>query len=185
MFRTQKPKLHSRKNLSSCLKIKIITYKTIIFTTGILHFGKRTDWKRVGVFENRVLRRISEPNRWDLTGGRWKLHEQLRVPYTSPIITAAYRSTRGLCNAWEIREMHNKVWWGNLIKQETTYKTYALMPGYSNGFSEHRMGVEFIWLRREINLGFQKMERISLLSYDSLSFPSTLLHGNISVFVYN
>jgi hypothetical protein len=43
----------------------------------------------------------------------------------------------------------------------------------------------FIWLRREIYLGFQKIERISLLPYDSLSFPSTLLRGNISVFVYN
>jgi hypothetical protein len=43
----------------------------------------------------------------------------------------------------------------------------------------------FIWLKREINLGLQKMERISLLPYDLSSFPSTLLHGNISVFVYN
>jgi hypothetical protein len=43
----------------------------------------------------------------------------------------------------------------------------------------------FFWLRREINLGFQKTERMSLLPYDSLSFPSTLLRGNITVFVYN
>jgi hypothetical protein len=59
------------------------------------------------------------------------------------------------------------------------------MPGHSNGLSGHRTGVEFIWLRTEINLGFQKMERISLLPYDSLSFPNTLLHGNVSAFVYN
>lgn len=33
----------NKKKLSSCLKIKITTYKTIILPIGILHLEKRTD----------------------------------------------------------------------------------------------------------------------------------------------
>jgi hypothetical protein len=43
----------------------------------------------------------------------------------------------------------------------------------------------FIWLREKVNLGFQKIHKISFLPYDSLSFPSILLCGNIAVLVYN
>ena len=47
------------------------------------------------------------------------------------------------------------------------------------------MGMEWIHLAQERNKPWVPENGISLLPYDSLSIPSTLLHGNISVFVYN
>jgi hypothetical protein len=42
---------------------------------------------RLKIFENRVLRRIFGPNRDELIGGWWKLHnEELHNLYCSPII---------------------------------------------------------------------------------------------------
>jgi hypothetical protein len=61
------------------------------------------------------------------------------------------------------------------------------MPGYSKGLSGHRMGVEWCHLAQERNKPWvpENENLVSLLPYDSMSFPSSLLHGNISVFVYD
>jgi hypothetical protein len=51
--------------------------------------------RRLGVFENRVLRRIFEPKRSEMTGGWVKLHnEELRYLYSSPSIIRTIKSRR-------------------------------------------------------------------------------------------
>jgi hypothetical protein len=50
---------------------------------------------RLGVFENRVLRRIFGPKRDDVTGGWRKLHnEELHNLYSSPSIIRMIKSRR-------------------------------------------------------------------------------------------
>jgi hypothetical protein len=50
---------------------------------------------RLGVFENRVLRRIFGPKRDEVTGGCTKLHnEELRDLYSSPSIIRMIESSR-------------------------------------------------------------------------------------------
>jgi hypothetical protein len=53
------------------------------------------DEHRLGVFENKVLRRIFGPNRGEVTGGWRKLHnEELRDLYSSPSIIRIIKSWR-------------------------------------------------------------------------------------------
>jgi len=79
--------------------------------------------------------------------------------------------------------MHNEVWWENLKKKKGDHLKDLGVDArifIQKGLQDIEWAWNgFIWLRGEINLGFEKMERISLLLCDSLSFPSTLLHGNI------
>jgi hypothetical protein len=50
---------------------------------------------RLRVFENKVLRRIFEPKRDEVSGGWRKLHnEELRDLYSSPSITRIIKSRR-------------------------------------------------------------------------------------------
>jgi hypothetical protein len=94
---------HSVQNLlSSCLlskNLKMRMYKTIILP--VILYGCET-WSltlrekhRLRVFENKVLRRIFEPKRDEITGGWRKLHnEELRGLYSSPSIIRITESSR-------------------------------------------------------------------------------------------
>jgi hypothetical protein len=83
--------------LSRNVKVKI--YKTIILP--VVLYGCET-WSlalreehRLGVFENRVLRRICGPKRDEVTGELRKLHnEELHNLYTSPNIIRQIKSRR-------------------------------------------------------------------------------------------
>ena len=50
--------------------------------------------RRLRVFENRVLRRIFGPKRDEVTGEWRKLHNELNVLYSSPIIVRVIKSRR-------------------------------------------------------------------------------------------
>jgi hypothetical protein len=71
--------------------VKVKTYKRIILP--VVLYGCES-WSltlrevhRLGVFENRVLRRIFGQNRHEVTGERRKLHnEELHILYSSPNI---------------------------------------------------------------------------------------------------
>jgi hypothetical protein len=83
--------------LSKNLKMRI--YKTIILP--VVLYGHETrsltlrEEHRLRVFENKVLRRIFEPKRDEVTGGWRKLHnEELRVLYSSPSIIRIIKSRR-------------------------------------------------------------------------------------------
>jgi hypothetical protein len=59
---------------------------------GFLHLKKE---HRLRVFENRVLRRIFEPKREEVTGWRRKVHnEELQNLYSSPNIIRMMKSGR-------------------------------------------------------------------------------------------
>jgi hypothetical protein len=81
------------------INIKIRTYSTIILPLAL--YGCET-WSltlreehRLRVFENRVLRRIFEPKRDEVTGGWRKLHnEELNKLYSSPNIISMTKSRR-------------------------------------------------------------------------------------------
>jgi hypothetical protein len=83
--------------LSKNLKIRI--YKTVILP--VVLYGRET-WSltlreehRLGVFENRVLRRIFEPKRNEVTGEWRKLHnEELHDLYSSPSKIRMIKSRR-------------------------------------------------------------------------------------------
>jgi hypothetical protein len=61
----------------------------------VLYGCETWDEHRLRVFENRVLRRIFEPKRDEVTGGRRKLHnEELRNLYSSPSIIRIKKSRR-------------------------------------------------------------------------------------------
>jgi hypothetical protein len=94
---------HSIENLLSCRllykNLKIRIYKTI--SLPVVLYGCET-WSlnlgeehKLGVFKNRVLRRIFGP-KWDeVTGGWRKLHnEELRDLYFSPSIIRMIKSRR-------------------------------------------------------------------------------------------
>jgi hypothetical protein len=88
--------------LSSCLlsrNVKVQIYKTIILPA-VLH-GCETwsvilrEERRLGVFENRVVRRIFGPKRDDVMGEWRKLHnEELHNLYSSPTIIRQIKSMR-------------------------------------------------------------------------------------------
>jgi hypothetical protein len=88
------------------------TYKTIILS--VILYGCET-WSltlreehRLRVFENRVLRRIFEPKRDEVTGGWRKLHnEELRDLYSSPNIIRIIISRR-MRWAWHVARMEVK-----------------------------------------------------------------------------
>jgi hypothetical protein len=70
------------------------------------------------MFENRVLRRIFEPKRDEVTGGWRKLHnEELHNFYSSPSIIRMIKSRRmrraGHAAGMGRRGMHIGFWWGN------------------------------------------------------------------------
>jgi hypothetical protein len=83
--------------LSKNLKIRI--YQTIILP--VVLYGCET-WSltlrgtlSLGVFENRVLRKLFEPKRDEVTGEWRKLHnEELRDLYSSPTIIRIFKSRR-------------------------------------------------------------------------------------------
>jgi hypothetical protein len=85
--------------LSKNLKIRIYSYKTVILL--VVLYGCET-WSltlreehRLGVFENRVLRRIFRPKRDEVTGEWRKLHnEELHDLYFSPSIIRTMKPRR-------------------------------------------------------------------------------------------
>jgi len=90
-------KLLSSRLLSKNLKIKI--YRTIILP--VVLYGCETwsltlrEGRRLRVFENKVLRRIFEPRRDEITGD-WRrlLNEELNDLYSSPNIVRVIKSRR-------------------------------------------------------------------------------------------
>jgi len=89
--------LLSSSLLSKNLKIRI--YRNIILP--VVLYGCETwsltlrEERRLRVFENRVLRRILEPRRDEVTGERRKLHsEELNDLYSSPNIVPVIKSRR-------------------------------------------------------------------------------------------
>jgi hypothetical protein len=93
---------HSVQSFLSCLlsrNLKVKIYKTIILP--VVLYGCETwsltlrEQHRPSVFENRVLRRISEPNRDEVTGEWKKLHNgELQILYSSPAIIRHIKSRR-------------------------------------------------------------------------------------------
>jgi hypothetical protein len=90
---------HSVQNLlSSCLmsrngKVKI--YKTIILLVVLYGSLALREEHRLRVFENRVLRRIFGPKRYEVTGEWGKLHcDELHILYSSPNIIRQIKSRR-------------------------------------------------------------------------------------------
>jgi hypothetical protein len=115
--------------LSKNLKIRI--YKTIILP--VVLYGCET-WSltlrekhRLRVFENRVLRRIFEPKKDEVTGEWRKLHnEKLRDLYASPSIIRIIklRRTRWAGHVARMREKRSAyVTGGKARGKETTRKT--------------------------------------------------------------
>jgi hypothetical protein len=79
--------------------VKIKIYKTII--SPLVLYGCKTlsltlrEEHRVGVFENRVLKRIIRPKRDKVTGGWRKLHdEELHGLYSYPSIVMVIKARR-------------------------------------------------------------------------------------------
>jgi hypothetical protein len=89
-----------------CRNIKVKIYKTVILP--VVLYGCET-WSltlredhRLGVFENRVLRRIFRPKRDEVTGEWRKLHSgELRHLYSSPDIIRQIKSRR-MRWAWRV-----------------------------------------------------------------------------------
>jgi hypothetical protein len=78
--------------------------------------------RRLRVLENRVLRRILEPKRDEVTGEWEKLHnEELNDLYPSPNIIRVNKSRRmrwvGHVALMETGEVHIGFWWGSLRKE--------------------------------------------------------------------
>jgi hypothetical protein len=109
--------------LSKNVKIRI--YKTIILPV-VLH-GCETwsltlrDEHRLGVFENRVLRRIFGPKRDEVTGEWRKLHkEELHDLYSSPSIIRIIKARR-------------MRWVGHVARMEEKWNAYRLLVGKPEG----------------------------------------------------
>jgi hypothetical protein len=76
---------------------------------------------RLGVFENRVLRRIFGPKRDEVTGGWRKLHnEELRGLYSSPSIGRVIQS----------RKMR---WAGHVARMGEVRNAYNILVGKPEG----------------------------------------------------
>jgi hypothetical protein len=112
--------------LSSSLKsknIRINTYKIIILPVAL--YGCETwsltmrEERRLMVFENRVLRRMFQPKRGEVTGEWRRSHnEELNALYISPNIIRVIKS-RGMKWAGHVARMgrgdvHTGFWWGDL-----------------------------------------------------------------------
>ena len=79
--------------------------------------------RRLGVFENRVLRRIFGPKRNEVTGEWRNLHdEELKDPYCSPSAVRVIKSRRmrwaGHVARMEGEEVYTGFWWGNLKERD-------------------------------------------------------------------
>jgi len=109
----------SSKLLSKNLKIKI--YRTIILP--IVLYGCETwslTWeeRKLGEFENMVLRRIFVPRRDEITGKWRRLHnEEINDLYSSPNIVRVVKSRR-MRQAGHVTRMGEErrrigSWWGN------------------------------------------------------------------------
>jgi hypothetical protein len=115
--------LLSSRLLSKNLKIRI--YKTIILPVGL--YGCET-WSltlredhRLRVFENRVLRRIFEPKRDEVTG-EWRRmqNEELRDLYPFPIIIRIIKSMK-------------MRWAGHVARMGAKRNAYRLLVGKPEG----------------------------------------------------
>ena len=114
-------KILSSRPLSKKLKVK--TYKTIIIP--VVLYGCKT-WSLtlreehiLRVFENKVLRKIFEAKRDEITGELRKLHNaELHPLYSSPNIIRDLKSRRlrwaGHVARTEQSRMHTEFQWGNL-----------------------------------------------------------------------
>jgi hypothetical protein len=106
-------------------KLKTRIYKTIILPV-ILYVCETwsltlREEHRLRVFENKVLRRIFEPKRDEVTGGRRKLHnEELRDLYFSPIIIRIFKSRR-------------MRWAGHVARMGERRNAYRLLVGKPEG----------------------------------------------------
>jgi hypothetical protein len=109
--------------LSKNLKIRI--YKTIILP--VVLYGCET-WSltlreehRLGVFENRMLRRIFGPKRDEVTGEWRKLHnEELHDLYSSPSIITIMKARR-------------MRWTGHVARMGEKRNAYGLLVGKPEG----------------------------------------------------
>jgi hypothetical protein len=105
--------------------LKIRIYKTVILP--VILYGCET-WSltlreehRLGVFENRVLRRISGPKRDEVTGELRKLHnEKLNDLYSSPSIIRIMKARR-------------MRWAGHVARMGEKRNVYRLLVGKPEG----------------------------------------------------
>jgi hypothetical protein len=112
-------------------KVEVKIYKTKIQT--LVLYGCKT-WSltlreehRLRVFENRVLRRIFEPKRDEVTGEWRKLHnEELHNLYSSPDIRQVKANeVGGACGTHVRGEKSVQGFGGKVRREETTWKTKA------------------------------------------------------------
>jgi hypothetical protein len=105
--------------------LKIRIYKTIILS--VVLYGCET-WSltlreeyRLGVFENRVLRRIFRPKRYEVTGEWRKVHnEELHDLYSSPSIIRIIKARR-------------MRWAGHVARMGEKSNSYRLLVGKPEG----------------------------------------------------
>jgi hypothetical protein len=77
------------------LKMEAIFSETSVMTTATRYKFPDDNHKRLGMFENRVLRRIFRPKRGDVKGGLRKLHnEEPHDLYSSSCIIRMIKSRR-------------------------------------------------------------------------------------------
>jgi hypothetical protein len=109
--------------LSKILKIRI--YKTIILPVVLYGCETRSltlrEEHRLGVFENRMLKRIFGPKRDEVTGKWRKLHnEGFHDLYSSPIIVRIIKARR-------------MRWAGHVARMRAKRNTYRLLVGNAEG----------------------------------------------------
>jgi hypothetical protein len=107
--------------------IKIRIYVTIILPA-VLYWCETwslTLWdeRRLRLFENRVLRKMLGPKRYDATGEWGRLHNnELCDPYSSPNIMRMIKSRRMRWAGHVARmgrgEVHTGFWWGKLGERD-------------------------------------------------------------------
>jgi hypothetical protein len=117
---------HAVQNLLSShllsRNVKIEIYKTIILP--VVLYGCETlsltlrEQHRLRVCENRVLRRIFWPKRYEVTGDWKKRHEELHGLYSSPVLLGWSEQGgwdgRGMWRAWGRWWVHTTFWLGGL-----------------------------------------------------------------------